>query len=88
MAPRLGLLFQLCKMATTKLSGQLDKLRESVAGRRLGGEVKKRSDRLPQTAEEPGNSGANCCGRTRPASSSKMTDTNQSPAAPSQGADT
>jgi hypothetical protein len=26
--------------------------------------VKKRSDRLPQTAEEPGNSGANCCGRT------------------------
>jgi hypothetical protein len=25
MAPRLGLLFQLCKMATTRLSGQLDK---------------------------------------------------------------
>jgi hypothetical protein len=27
MAPRLGLLFQLCKMATTRLSGQLDKSR-------------------------------------------------------------
>ena len=27
MAPRLGLMFQLCKMATTRLSGQLDKSR-------------------------------------------------------------